>query len=175
VWEIFCGHNLDKTGSWKKRDFALKPFVDEMVKVVRAKNAAGTMIKVIGNTKERLPIDEDIAINFIKSGLIPIIRHELNVRVRYIDSDDCFELVGHRQAIDHAKYRLLHASNSKDTAVQVPSEKDTCGLIIGTKGTRMKRIKARLQINHGIGVKWDEESKEIVLTSTVPLATESKS
>jgi hypothetical protein len=39
----------------------------------------------------------------------------------------------------------------------------------------MKRIKARLQINHGIGVKWDEESKEIVLTSTVPLATESKS
>jgi hypothetical protein len=124
---------------------------------------------------ERLPIDKDIAINFIKSGLIMIIRHELKISVRYIDSDECFELVGHRQAIDRAKYRLLHAGNSKDTVARVPSEKDTCGLIIGTKGARMKRIKAQLQINHGIGVEWDKKSKEIVLASAVPLATERKS
>jgi transcription antitermination factor NusA-like protein len=71
--------------------------------------------------------------------------------------------------------RKSDASNSKDMIMRVPSEKDTCGLIIGTKGTRMKRIKARLQINHGIGVEWDKKSKEIVLASAVPLATERKS
>jgi hypothetical protein len=71
--------------------------------------------------------------------------------------------------------RKSDASNSKDTIMRVPSEKDTRGLIIGTKGTRMKRIKARLQINHGIGVEWDKKSKEIVLASAVPLATERKS
>ena len=54
--------------------------------------------------------------------------------------------------------------------LRIPSQNDTCGRIIGKRGVTINEIKKICNIERNLTVEWDEDEKEIVLTSLLLLS-----
>jgi predicted RNA-binding protein YlqC (UPF0109 family) len=142
--------------------------------VVQAKQDGTVATLYGGNIRDTIPCDPVSAKFFLQTGLIQTIREQLHIGIQYFDTEQVFELTcSNPTAIERAKYRLDRAAPTANCIVRVTSAKDTCGLIIGKKGQTINRIRNKLGMIHKkLQVRWDEEAREIVITSQVPYSEE---
>merc|ERR1712008_86847 len=66
--------------------------------------------------------------------------------------------------IKRAKYRLGRLLDDGEMVIRIKSHHDTCGQVIGKQGTNIRQIKKICGITQSLSIRWDEKSKELVLT-----------
>lgn len=117
------------------------------------------------------PYPPELALTLQKLGLFQEMRDHLSILLRYNDDTKEFEFSGNERAIACAIRRLESHSRpegGKGCIVKVPSERNQTGKVIGSRGSTINKIKKICGICR-IDVRWEEESKQLVLTTTLLL------
>eukprot|EP00956_Cyclotella_meneghiniana_P041319 scaffold222481_cov36-Cyclotella_meneghiniana.AAC.1 len=123
-----------------------------------------TVMTAIAIIKESYPFPSGRALALRKAGIFQAIRDELDIRVSYDEQTKTFQLEGHDDGIRRAKHRLEKLSENNETTIRIPSNNDICGRVIGSRGVMIEEIKEKCGIK-SLSVQWEEESKEIILSS----------
>ena len=141
----------------------------ESLVTLQAKDAQKTVITTTRDLSKTLPMSRYKASHCLRSGLVQAMQEQLRIIINYKEEEEAFELRGDERGIDRAIQRFEKTAFNSASEIRVPSTRDMCGQIIGKGGANIDAIRKKLDIQHPLAVRWDGESKEMVVACLVPL------